>query len=556
MVPLVPDNESGIVDYPARLKSDNLFISFGGGVGSFGTNFTVFHCLQTTIWIDVGAGFPNHHTPGLHKLLPNRQLFLAFKPSAIFLTHGHEDHIGALPHLYNVIPEKTPIYGSQFTLALLRHKIQDAGLKDDKFQFREIDYNCEITLPNFSVHTFFMPHSIPQVYSVGIKLHHKPFKAYFTSDFKIQGQEKRHKPADIRKFGPVQYLFADSTGAMSSGVTSDETDVIKNLEKEIRAWEGRIFITTFASHVQRIRALYEIAQKTGREIGFLGMSVKTQWKAGFESGEISVPVQKMGMPSPAGKRSLWVVAGCQCDFGSSFYRLTHNEMERFHLNEKDLIIYSASMIPGNEGMIYECLNLAAAKGVKIIGLNREVEKLHTSGHGKAGDIQKVVSWLKPEKVVPVHGDPLHFYSFRDLLQEFTTTKLEIAEESIIYELLPQGLRAVEKLERENCLVEYAEIHYEKELYQVRKGMARGGICNIIISIETRRILKVDYVGATSRAFLKKMQGKFESQIYNIYNGMAPKPGTGNFPLKKFKEKIYRMHQETLGKSPEINLIEM
>ena len=139
MVPQVSADPAGILDYPRRLRRERLYFAFGGGVGKFGTNFTVFHLNGTTLWVDCGSGFANHHTPGMDKNLPNRQPLLGFPPSAIFLTHGHEDHIGAVPHLAEVIPPGTPFYASPFTTALLTNRLKDRAIDPARWKFNLIE---------------------------------------------------------------------------------------------------------------------------------------------------------------------------------------------------------------------------------------------------------------------------------------------------------------------------------------------------------------------------------------------------------------------------------
>ncbi|HRP69733.1 MAG TPA: MBL fold metallo-hydrolase, partial [Turneriella sp.] len=248
LVPQVSPVNAGILDFPARLRPNKLYFAFGGGVGRFGTNFTLFHLNDTTVWVDLGSGFANHHTPGMDKNLPNRQLLLGFPPTAIFLTHGHEDHIGALPHLTEVIPHGTPIYTSPFTKALVVNRLKDRGIDPSIWEFKLIEENTQVKIGNFTVFTFFMPHSIPQCFSVGLEADAAGEKKriYFSSDFKLKGGEVRHKVAQIKKFAPVDFLFIDSTGALNEGETVDEKEVDESLERLILKIKGRIFLTTFS----------------------------------------------------------------------------------------------------------------------------------------------------------------------------------------------------------------------------------------------------------------------------------------------------------------------
>ena len=551
MVPQVSADPAVIIDYPRRLERNHLYFAFGGGVGRFGTNFTLFHLNGTTIWVDVGSGFANHHTPGMEKNLPNRQLLLGFPPTAIFLTHGHEDHIGAFPHLVHVIAAGTPVYTSPFTAALLTNRLRDRGVDPARWDFRLIEENTRIDIGDFALFTFFMPHSIPQCFSVGLEaeLPEGRKRIYFSSDFKMRGGEVRHKTAQLKKFAPVDFLFVDSTGSLLEGETVDEKEVDESLSKLIASTRGRIFLTTFASQVERIKNLVVNAANAGRPIGFAGRSLKTQWEAAFMSGEVSVPLHQMRPPSFTNQNALWLVAGCQADKNSSFSRLTHAMLPKLRLKKDDTLIYSASMIPGNEGRIYECLNLAADAGAKVIGLTGDI-RVHASGHGRRGDIEKLMGYLKPRFILPVHGDPLHFHAFLRFIDE-RKYAVAITGEHRIYALKDEPV-FIESVPDETCLVEPGEIHFDQTLYRERTHMAEQGICCVIMDAARFAALDVSYTGVMSPAYERQMQGQLlvAVQAAAVDCSQAAEQNRE----KKFRDRIGKMHLETIGKMPYVKII--
>lgn len=551
MVPQVSADPAGIIDYPRRLHRDHLYFAFGGGVGRFGTNFTIFHLNGTTIWVDVGSGFANHHTPGMEKNLPNRQLLIGFPPTAIFLTHGHEDHIGAFPHLAHVIPVDTPVYASPFTTALLTNRLRDRSIDPARWNFRLIEENARIEIGDFKVFTFFMPHSIPQCFSVGLEaeLPEGPKRVYFSSDFKMRGTEVRHKVAQIKKFAPVDFLFVDSTGALLDGETADESEVDESLNKLIANTKGRIFLTTFASQVERIKNLVAHAANIGRPIGFVGRSLKTQWEAAFMSGEVNLPLHQMKPPSYTSQNALWLVAGCQADKNSSFSRLTHATLPKLHLKKDDTLIYSASMIPGNEGRIYECLNLAADAGAHIVGLAGDV-RVHASGHGRRGDIEKLMSYLKPRHILPVHGDPLHFHAFLRFIDE-RKFRVAITGQHRIYALKDEPV-FIESVPDETCLVEPGEIHFDSTLYRERVHMSEQGICCVVMDSARFAAIDVSYTGVISPALAQKMHGELLAAVQKVAADCSQSAGQNQ--EKKFRDRLGRVHAEMIGKTPYIKII--
>ncbi|MFO1527442.1 MAG: ribonuclease J [Turneriella sp.] len=547
MVPQVSADPAGIVDYPRRLQRDQLYFAFGGGVGRFGTNFTIFHRNDVTVWIDVGSGFANHHTPGMERNLPNRQLLLGFPPTAIFLTHGHEDHIGAFPHLTEVIPAGTPVYASPFTAALLSNRLRDRGIDPARWNFQLIEENSRIDIGDFRVFTFFMPHSIPQCFSVGLETEGK--RIYFSSDFKMHGAEVRHSVAQLKKFSPVDFLFVDSTGALSEGETADEREVNESLDKLIRQTKGRIFITTFASQVERIKNLVATAANLGRPVGFVGRSLKSQWEAAFMSGEVSQPLHRMKPPPFTSQNALWLVAGCQADTNSSFSRLTHGQLTKMKMKEGDTLVYSASMIPGNEGRIYECLNMAADAGVKVIGPGADI-RVHASGHGRRGDIGRLMSYLKPRHILPVHGDPLHFHAFLNFIDE-KKYSVAITAEHKIYALGDAPV-LVESVPDETCLVEPGEVHFEQSLYRDRLHLGEQGICVALFDSAIFTLRRLSYVGVMSSALAREAEAELFAEASKIAAEVAGAAEANR--EKKFRDRLGRFHAERIGRTPYIKVI--
>ncbi|MDH5720967.1 MAG: ribonuclease J [Spirochaetia bacterium] len=533
-----------------KRENNRLYVIFGGGIGKFGANFTIFSYNQKNILIDAGIGFPNQNTPGISKTLPNIELLHSFPLSAIIITHAHEDHVGALPYLYEMIEDKTPIFASPFSIALIKHKLKDYGIKNEKFEFRSIEDNILFQHFDFEINSFFMPHSIPQSFSIGLTIKDLNMKIFFSGDFKTKGAEKRFNSKDLEKFSGVDYLFCDSTGSLIDGYSEDENIIINNLSTTIKEWKGRVFITTFASHIQRISGLYQIAKKTGRSFGILGFSIRAQLRAAYESGEIDFPLHSIKNPSGKDQKSLWIIAGCQAEDNSSFFKLSNKETRRFHLDEHDLLIYSGSMIPGNEESIYNVLNEFAESGVNLLGLGNSY--LHASGHGRKKDISQLLKWLKPKRVLPVHGDAVHFHAFRNILEdENFDAKLYIPEVNTLYDLNSE-MNKIQSIESEFFMVENDDIHKDYALCKRRKELGKEGICNIVVDAKTYDLKSLNYIGSISSSFLDKHYDLLYSQVNDILKNNINSDSKQK--EKKIKEKIFKLNQSVIKKSPFINLI--
>ena len=532
-----------------QLKPEELYCAFGGGVGHFGANFSIFSYQKTTIWIDIGAGFENQDYPGIQKILPNRYLAEIFPPDIVILTHGHEDHIGAFPFFTYLMPRKMCVITSPFTHALLKHRLTEQSINIRDFSFKIINQNEQYKFQEFTLFFFFMPHSIPQTFSVGLHIQSISKKIYFTSDFKLKGIEPRFNENNIKEFAPIDFLFCDSTGSLRSGNTPEESQVIKNLDRVIEAHKGRIFLTVFSSHIERVRSIFNIGQKYGRKLSVIGLSLKNYLRAAFLVNEFHIPLEQIDLPQNREESILCIISGCQADPNSSFHRLAHNKLNNLKVRKGDMLIYSASIIPGNEENVFRSLNNLSEMGVNIVGLNHDSLPLHVSGHGRKGDIVSLISLLKPNKVIPVHGDALHFYGFREFVDP---SCLEIPTTNFIYSLNEGSLLRRFPLDIKMGFVEHGEVHHDLSLFHARKNLAQDGICNVIFDSHSFKVLSINYVGTCSGDFidLKKadLLAEIVEKMKDIHLIKQDKI------LKKIREKIFNINQRHLRKRPYVNLI--
>jgi ribonuclease J len=546
-----PDDNNLTRIIRGNLADNKLHVCFGGGVGAFGRNFTVFSYNGATIWIDAGCGFPAHNLPGLLRTIPPKELLEAFVPDAIVFTHAHEDHIGALPYIYCHLNENTPIYASDFTLAVIKKRLRDCKIDLNYFQFIPLKKNSYFKVQGFKIHNFFVHHSIPQSFSVGVSIAEINQKFFFSSDFKLEGIEKNFSEKEIRDFGPVDYLFCDSTGILNAGKSTDEKLVIENLEKIIQGWSGRVFITTFASQIERLVEINRIAKKYSRHLGIRGQSIITHLEAAFEAGIIKETFWNARRPDPEQKNVVWLISGCQADTGSSFQRFSEEKLMPIKPEKGDLLIYSASVIPSNTEMVFEVLNKLSRIGVKIIGLAEYDTKVHTSGHARVEDLKRFISWLRPKKLIPVHGDYIHFMKFHEILGENHEIDVKILEDNCIYSL-ENKVEEVMRIPAIPQMIEEKEIHTEYSLYSYRLNLSVSGVCNLIIREDVKKLEQLQYIGTCSQEWLKKCMPELNKQIAAILLKLL---GTnGNTRDRKLKQKISKINLSVIGKNPYVNII--
>lgn len=567
MVPQVQiSTTTELTEISQELAENALLVSFGGGVGDFGANLTAFRFQETVFWIDSGIGFASHKTPGANRLLPNEEILKRFSPRYVIFTHAHEDHIGAVPYLYHYFEKGVTFFVSPYTHSALLSKFAENEQDHNKFNFVVINHNQEQKIEGIIFHFFFLPHSIPQAFGVGIQLPDKKnTRLFYSGDFKLNGEEKRFSAEDLKKFAPVDYFFSDSTGALSANESEAEKDILPNLEEIIRDWEGRVFITTFSSHTHRVRSIFELAKKYSRPVGTLGYSIKNHLRSAFASKEFDIPVEHLRDPSPKNKRALWLVAGCQGDYGSSLYRLVRDQFSHLQLKKNDLLVFSASMIPGNDKAIYETLNLAAEKGVRILGVHGDDPLLHVSGHGKMKEIGTLLKWLEPACVIPIHGDALHFQAFERIVEkENLSADLKILPASDVHIFTKHKITTHEKINQNFLWVDGMEIHTDVSLFDKRLELSESGICNLLLDQKTHRLVALNYIGTVSSNKMQELQnilfGKATEIIEQVFppntdssNNMEENSKTEK-QEKKLKEKIYKMNYSFLKKTPYVNLI--
>lgn len=555
MVPQVQIDKQLSAFLLPQLEKQNLYFAFGGGVGDFGANLTAFAFQKKVFWIDAGIGFAGAKNFGATRLLPNQDVMERFLPSFLILTHGHEDHIGAIPYLYDYLSSQTIFYLSPFTKNLLFSKFHENKQDPHKFRFVEIKKNQKIELDNLVLHFFFLPHSIPQAFAVGIDLLHGSHstRLFYSGDFKLNGDEPRFSQKDLQNFAPVDFCFCDSTGALSKGMANHELELLGNFENYIANWKGRVFITLFSSHIHRIRSIVNLAHKHGRQLGILGYSIKNHLRSAFGAKEFDIPLEQLRDPSNRKERSLWLVAGCQSEKGSSLYRLVRDEMNQLRLRPNDLLLFSGSIIPGNDKAIFETLNLALEKGVKLVGVREADPLLHTSGHGKAEEISQLLDWLSPQKVIPIHGDMLHFKAFEDIVTD--KQKLEILLADNIYKLDKEKVEPEKKLghlEKNFIWVEHGELHLDTFLFSQRAELSEHGVCTVVLNESNQKIASLSYVGVVSSAKLNANYPMIKKELENMveqFLSSFPK-----FKEKKLREKINKIHLHYFNKSPWIQIL--
>jgi ribonuclease J len=377
-----------------------------GGLGEFGLNMMAVTCGETTILVDAGAMFPGPELPGVDLIVPDLSYLDGRRVAALVLTHGHEDHIGAVPY---VLPRiDGPIYATPLTLALIEGKLaeHDLDIRDRSVPVRARD---RVTIGDIAVEFLRVTHSMPDC--VALALHTPIGVIVHTGDFKvdqtpIDGEHfDFHRLAALGESG-VLALFADSTNIDRRGHTGSELEIVDAFEEIFTSATGRLVVTTFASSIHRMQILARLADRFGRKVAFVGRGMQQNSETAQRLGYLQLPpglvVRDSDVPRLPPSEVLCLTTGSQGEPLSALSRIAIDDHRHVHIEAGDTVVFSARAIPGNEKAIGRVMNHVTRRGADII--TEEMKHVHVSGHGSEEELKLMLSLVRPRFFVPVHGE--------------------------------------------------------------------------------------------------------------------------------------------------------
>jgi ribonuclease J len=382
-----------------------------GGVGEIGKNCSVVEQDDDLVVIDCGLSFPNEEMLGIDIVVPDFTYIIENKKKlkGIFLTHAHEDHVGGLPYLLRHVD--TPVYCTEFTHALIRHKMEER-LPEKKVNFVVVSPGEVIRAGKLEVEAIRVTHSIPENSSIAVKTEHG--HVLFTGDFKFDFTPVDSKLSDLKRFGElgeegVVLLLSDSTNVERTGWGPSERTVTDGLRKVFMESAGRVLLTTFASNIHRMQQVYQIAKETGRKVAVVGRSMERNLEICEKLGYVKVPRgvavtldDARGLPD---SEVAILTTGSQGEPLSALVQMSKGEYGRLQIKDGDTLIYSARPIPGNEGAIWRTINRLFMQGCRVV--YDSPTPIHVSGHAYQEELKMMINLTKPFYVAPVHGEPRH-----------------------------------------------------------------------------------------------------------------------------------------------------
>ena len=378
-----------------------------GGLGEFGMNMLALTWGETTIVVDAGVMFPDPELLGVDRIIPDlTYLQQKGRPAALVLTHGHEDHIGGVPHLVPLLDG--PIYGTPLTLAFVEPKLKEHGLAD-AVSLVPVRPHDRVTIGPFTVEFIRVTHSMPDC--VALAIHTPVGIIVHTGDFKIDQTPIDGQHFDIHRFAQlgsegVLALFADSTNIDRRGFTGSEIDIIEAFEEIFSSATGRIVVAAFASSIYRMQILVDLAAQFDRKVAFIGRGMNENSQTAQRLGYLRIPagvqIRDSDVPSYPGQDVLCLVTGSQGEPMSALSRIAIDDHRHIKVGPDDTVVLSARPIPGNEKAIGRVINHIARRGADVI--HEGIKHVHVSGHGSEEELKLMLSLVKPRYFVPVHGE--------------------------------------------------------------------------------------------------------------------------------------------------------
>src|SRR4051794_24890150 len=377
-----------------------------GGLGEFGMNMLALSWGETTIVVDAGVMFPDPELLGVDRIIPDlTYLHQKGRANALVLTHGHEDHIGAVPHVAPLI--HGPVYGTPLTLALVEPKLEEHGIDDH--DLRTLRPRERATIGPFTVEFIRVTHSMPDC--VALAIHTPAGVVVHTGDFKIDQTPIDGEHFDVHRFADlgsqgVLALFADSTNIDRRGFTGSEREVTEAFEEIFSSATGKLIVAAFASSIFRMQILVDLAAQFDRKVAFVGRGMMQNSEIALRLGHLRIPagvqIRDSEINAYPAQDVLCLSTGSQGEPMSALSRIAIDDHRYVKVGPDDTVVISARAIPGNEKAIGRVINHLARRGADVI--HEGIKHVHVSGHGSEEELKLMLSLVRPRYFVPVHGE--------------------------------------------------------------------------------------------------------------------------------------------------------
>jgi ribonuclease J len=475
---------------PPPLPAESLRVTPLGGLGAIGRNMTVYEYDGRLLVVDCGVLFPDVDQPGVDVILPD---FSAIADrlddvEAIVLTHGHEDHIGAVPYLLARKPD-IPLVGSQFTLALVEAKLQERRIQPYSLTVKEGETE---QLGPFACEFFAVNHSIPDAMAVAIRT--GAGTVLHTGDFKMDQLPLDGRITDLAGFARlgaegVDLLLSDSTNAEIPGFVTSEREIRPVIDGIFRNARGRIIVASFASHVHRVQQVLDSAAAHGRKVAFIGRSMVRNMGIARDLGLLHIPGGLVVTVEEAGElpaaEIVYMSTGSQGEPMSALGRMASGDHRHVTVEPGDTVLLASSLVPGNESAVYRVINALSRAGANVI--HKDVAKVHVSGHAPAGELLYLLNVTRPSNFLPVHGEWRHLRAHARLAIQsgVAADRVVLCEDGDVVDLIDGRARLVGHVKSRYVYVDGLTIgDVGENLLTERRILGDGGFIAATVVIDS------------------------------------------------------------------------
>ena len=478
-----------------------------GGLNEIGKNMTLLECNNQIMIIDCGLSFPDDEMYGIDIVIPDFSYLVANREriTGMVITHGHEDHIGAIPYLLKNV--KIPVYGTRLTLGLVENKLKEHGIQGD---LRTINAGDKIQLGCFDVETIRTTHSIAD--SICLAITTPAGVVFHSGDFKIDYTPIDGEPIDFSKLAEigkkgVTLMLCDSTNVTRPGFTASERVVGQTIENIFRNAKTRIIIATFSSNVHRVQKIIENAVKFGRKVAISGRSMENVVALAIELGYLDIPAGtlvdlKMTKNIPDDKLVI-ITTGSQGEPMSALSRIASGEHKSVKLKKGDMVILSSTPVPGNEKTVSNVVNKLFEKGAEVI--YSDIADIHVSGHACQEELKLIHSLIKPKFFMPVHGEYRHLIAHARLAESLGMNKenIFVLENGDILNVNKRRAKKEEDMvEADAILVDGLGVgDVGNIVLRDRKLLSESGLIIVVAAIEKESHMVVSGPDIISRGFV-------------------------------------------------------
>ncbi len=489
-------------------KNDRILLIPLGGMGEIGKNMLAIEYDKEIIVIDAGLMFPDEDMLGIDLVIPDISYLLdnRDKVKGIILTHGHEDHIGALPYILKQI--NVPIYGTRLTLGLAKGKFEEHNIVKG-IKMNNVHAGDEARIGNFLVEFIHVNHSIADV--VALAVHTPAGTIFHTADFKFDHTPVDGRVTDFRKLAEigdkgVLALLSDSTNVEKAGYTPSERELGKTFEELFVQAEGRIIVATFASNIHRVQQIVDTAFQHNRKVAFVGRSMVNVASIAMDLGYLRVPegiiIDLDEIDRYPSQQVVIITTGSQGEPMSALTRMATSEHKKVNIIPGDTVIISASAIPGNEKLVARTINHLFKQGARVI--YESVSGIHVSGHASQEEQKLMLNLIKPKYFIPVHGEYRHLVQHARLAVDLgiDSENVIIAENGDLIEVSGEKIRVAGKVASGKVFVDGLGVgDVGNIVLRDRKQLSQDGILIVVVTIDKENGQVVAGPDIVSRGFV-------------------------------------------------------